>query len=153
MTEMSLCTHVKSGTKLAMAAKHSLQRSLRESDLKGWSLRERILAVLDSCQEQTPPGKRDRHGLRTPERRSYLGLYLVGLFNPVVASMRGLCAAKHLPRVRTLLGRETPWVPSRFSDAQGWTSYEERAAGSSGSGRSWRAQLQNEEKPEARREK
>jgi hypothetical protein len=116
MTEMSLCTRVKNGTKLAMAAKHSLQRSLRESDLTGWSLRERILAVLDSCQEQTPPGKRDRHGLRTPERRSYLGLYLVGLFNPVVASMRGLCAAKHLPRVRTLLGRETPWGPSRFSD-------------------------------------
>ena len=101
-----------------MAAKTASQQPLSESDLAGWSLLERFLAVLDSCQEQAPPGKRERHGLRTLQRRSYLGLFLLGLFNPVVASMRGLCAATQLPRVRALLGRDTPVGLSRFSDAQ-----------------------------------
>lgn len=65
---------------LAMAAKYSSRQPLTESDLSGWSLLERFLAVLDSCQQQTPPGKRERHGLRTLERRSYLSIFLLGLF-------------------------------------------------------------------------
>ena len=101
-----------------MAARHTSQQPFIESDLAGWSLLERFLAVLDSCEPQSPPDKRERHGLRTLERRSYLGLFLLGLFNPIVASMRGLCAATHLPRVRSLLGRDTPVGLSRFSDAQ-----------------------------------
>ena len=118
MTEVSLCTCFKDGMKLVMAAKNSSQKPLRESDLAGWSLLERFLSVLDSCQEQTPPSKRERHGLRTLECRSYLGLFLLGLFNLVVTSMRGLCTATQLPRVRSLIERDSPVSLSRFSDAQ-----------------------------------
>lgn len=118
MTEVSLYTRFSDGMKLVMAATTSSQKTLRESDLAGWSLLERFLAVLDSCQGQNPPGKRECHGLRTLERRSYLGLFLLGLFNPVVTSMRGLCAATQLPRVRSLIGRDNPVGLSRFSDAQ-----------------------------------
>lgn len=104
--------------KWVMAVKSSPRRVLTESQLKGWGLLERFLTVLEQCGAQVPPTAREEHGLRTLDRRAYFGLFLFALFNPVVNSMRGLCAATHLPLVRGLVGRERPVNLSRFSDAQ-----------------------------------
>ena len=38
------------------------------------------------------------HGLRELNRNPYFGLFRFGLFNPVVTSMRALCAATRLDR-------------------------------------------------------
>jgi hypothetical protein len=47
----------------------------------------------------------------------YLSLFLLGLYNPVVDSMRGLCAASQLERVRGNIGG--PQIcPSSFSEMQ-----------------------------------
>ncbi len=66
---------------------------------------------------------------RTPEKRSggperllleedYFSLMLFGLLNPVLDTMRGLCAASHLERVQSeICGRKVS--PGSFSEAQG----------------------------------
>ena len=47
----------------------------------------------------------------------YLSLFLLGLFNPVVRTMRGVCAASALPRVQSqVCGR--PISLGSFSEAQ-----------------------------------
>lgn len=86
-------------------------------ELQGWSLLERFLHVLEEVGPPVVEGSREDHGLRTLDRRAYFGLFLLGLFNPVVTSMRGLCAASTLPRVQQLTGLGAVGL-SRFSDAQ-----------------------------------
>lgn len=101
---------------MAAATKHS-NETIREHQLQGWSLLERFLRVLDEVGPQVAPGSREDHGLRTLDRRAYFGLFLLGLFNPVISSMRALCAASALPCVQKLTGHG-PVGLSRFSDAQ-----------------------------------
>lgn len=48
----------------------------------------------------------------------YLSLFLLGLLNPVVRTMRGLCAASHLARVQTEVCSR-PVSLGSFSEAQG----------------------------------
>lgn len=56
-----------------------------------------------------------------PKRRlelsQYLSLFLLGLLNPVVKTMRGLCASSHLPRVQEGIGGG-PVSLGSFSEAQ-----------------------------------
>ena len=54
---------------------------------------------------------------RRLELGHYLGLFLFGLLNPAVRTMRGLCAASHLPRLQSeVCGR--PVSLGSFSEAQ-----------------------------------
>lgn len=85
--------------------------------LQGWSLLERFLQVLEEAGPQIVAGSREDHGLRTLDRRAYFGLFLLGLFNPVLTSMRALCATTALPQVQRLTGHGVVSL-SRFSDAQ-----------------------------------
>jgi hypothetical protein len=48
----------------------------------------------------------------------YLGLFLLGVFNPILTSMRGLCQASQLLRVQEEVCRQ-PVSKSSFSEAQG----------------------------------
>lgn len=98
-------------------SKSRRSKRIEEHELQGWNLLERFVRVLEEVGPRVEPGSREDHGLRTLERRSYLSLFLLGLFNPVVSSMRALCAASHLPRVQRLLARG-PVSLSRFSEAQ-----------------------------------
>src|SRR4051812_20745976 len=91
---------------------------IREKDLQRWRLLERFQLALAAEVEQ-------RGGLKgtwvDPERRlqleQYLSLFLFGLFNPVVESMRGLCEASELGRVqREVCGRRVSL--GSFSEAQ-----------------------------------
>ena len=92
--------------------------SIKQSDLQRWRLIERFQAVLAEEVEK-------RGGLtgtwidsrRELKLESYLGLFLFGLFNPVVETMRGLCEASELARVRReVCGR--PVSLGSFSEAQ-----------------------------------
>jgi hypothetical protein len=91
---------------------------LTQSQLAGWALVERFLVLLDKSAACVAPDRREEHGLRELDRRTYFGLFLFGLFNPVVASMRSLCAATGLKRIQDTFGREGPVAISGFSDAQ-----------------------------------
>lgn len=91
---------------------------ITEQQLSGWKLLERFIGVLDQYGAQIAPHRREQHGLRDLDRRTYFGLFLFGLFNPVVTSMRALCAASRLNRVSAMLDLQGPVAISGFSDAQ-----------------------------------
>lgn len=93
-------------------------KSITEQQLTGWKLLERFICLLDKHGSRIAPDRREEHGLRDINRRTYFGLFLFGLFNPVVTSMRALCAASDLDRVSTMLERRGPVAISGFSDAQ-----------------------------------
>lgn len=81
-----------------MPAARKKKPSLSEKDLSRWKLLEEFRARLEA------DGGVAHRTFADPRRQlgqgDYLCLMLFGLFNPVVASMRGLCAASHLGRVQ-----------------------------------------------------
>lgn len=91
---------------------------MREKDLQRWRLVERFHEELTAVTGAEGAAE-DTWG--DPRRQlqlgEYLGLFLFGLFNPVVKSLRGLCAASGLERVqREVCGR--PVSLGSFSEAQ-----------------------------------
>jgi hypothetical protein len=92
--------------------------ALREKDLKRWRLIERFQQALaaEVAQRGSLTGTWAEPA-RQLELAEYLSLYLFGLFNPVVETMRGLCAASELERVqREVCGRRVSL--GSFSEAQ-----------------------------------
>ena len=92
-------------------------RKIEERQLQGWKLLDRFGAVLERVREQLPATRREEHGLRRLHAEGYLKLFLLGIFNPVVGTMRGLCQASGLPRVQEECGLGAVAL-SRFSEAQ-----------------------------------
>jgi hypothetical protein len=93
------------------------QPPLRQGELGRW----RLIADLQERLEQI--GREHGVGASFADRRRrlqlghYLGLFLFGLLNPAVRTMRGLCAASHLPRLQAeVCGR--PVSLGSFSEAQ-----------------------------------
>lgn len=78
---------------------HTRSEPITEQQLAGWKLLERFIGLLDEHGSRIAPHRLEEHGLRDVNRRTYFGLFLFGLFNPVVTSMRALCAASALDRV------------------------------------------------------
>jgi len=92
--------------------------TIRDKDLQHWKLLARFRAALDE-QVQRSGGLQ---GSWTDPRREleladYLSLFLFGLFNPVVQTMRGLCKASALPRVQAEVCARAVSLGS-FSEAQ-----------------------------------
>jgi hypothetical protein len=92
--------------------------AFREKDLKQWRLVERFQTALaaEVAQRGGPAGT-----WAEPARQlalaEYLSLFLFGLFNPVVETMRGVCAASQFERVqREVCGRAVSL--GSFSEAQ-----------------------------------
>src|ERR1051325_5427983 len=73
---------------------------IREEQLRGWKMVARFDELLARARTEVVPSARELHGLRRLEAGPYLRLFLLGVFNPVVTSMRGLCAASALGRVQ-----------------------------------------------------
>jgi hypothetical protein len=73
---------------------------MKQSDLSNWKLLREFQRRLAKVQEQ----KATHPSFQDPDRLlamgDYLSLYLFGLLNPVVRTMRALCAASDLDRVR-----------------------------------------------------
>ena len=93
-------------------------KPITDEQLAGWSMLASFGGLLKEHGSLIAPNRWERHGLRELDRHTYFGLFLFGLFNPVVDSMRALCAATQLGRVQEALGREGPVHLSGFSDAQ-----------------------------------
>ena len=93
-------------------------KKIEESKLHRWRLVENFQERL--AEEVTKRGKTGdtwSDPRRQLELGRYLGLYLFGLFNPVVETMRGLCGASELERVqREVCGRRVSL--GSFSEAQ-----------------------------------
>jgi hypothetical protein len=90
---------------------------LNERDLQHWRLIEEFGLILERVlgSQPAPPSFVDPR--RRLAARDYLSLYLFGLFNPVVRTMRGLCQASHLARVRSEVCTH-PVSLGSFSEAQ-----------------------------------
>ncbi len=72
---------------------------LREQDLSRWKLIEDFQARLVRAAQARPKDavpRTESDPRRLLAAQDYLSLLLFGLFNPVVESMRGLCAASRL---------------------------------------------------------
>jgi hypothetical protein len=92
-------------------------RQIGERDLRGWKMLARFDELLERARARVEPGRREVHGLRRLGAGEYLRLFLLGVFNPIVTSMRALCAASELRRVQQESGGQAVAL-SRFSEAQ-----------------------------------
>lgn len=82
------------------------ERKLTAEDLRNWDLLERFLEVLLRI---APQHEAKLHPTFSDPRRklgyvSYLGMFLFGVFNSTVLTMRQLCALSELQKVQELLG-------------------------------------------------
>lgn len=92
--------------------------ALREKDLQRWRLIERFQAVLaEEVEKRGGPAGTWADPRRELELGHYLSLFLFGLFNPVVETMRGVCDASALARVQREVCGRTVSLGS-FSEAQ-----------------------------------
>jgi len=91
--------------------------SVREADLANWKLLRQFQERLAQAQK----GFGLHPSFQDPDRQllaaDYLSLFLFGLLNPVVRTMRGLCAASNLERVRQEVCRRHVSLGS-FSECQ-----------------------------------
>lgn len=85
--------------------------------LRHWQLITRFQQVLDQVSPEHPVHPTEHDPRRTLHRRDYFSLFLLGLFNPVLTSMRSLCQASRLPRTQQALGVQ-PVSLGSFSEAQ-----------------------------------
>lgn len=90
---------------------------IEESTLQQWSLVKKFQAVLDDVSPEVEAHRTEHDPRRTLHRRDYFSLFLLGMFNPVLTSMRALCAASGLRRTRQALGT-SPVSLGSFSEAQ-----------------------------------
>jgi hypothetical protein len=93
------------------------KRAIREADLRNWKLIEPFLELLPALSAKAPRHPSFGDPRRTLGYASYLCLFLFGLFNSVVTSMRGLCAITELKKVRRVTGCPTVSLGS-FSEIQ-----------------------------------
>lgn len=90
---------------------------LTERQLREWEPVRRFRACLERALERRPAGRTWADPRRELAAEDYLSLLLFGLFNPVVKTMRGLCAASGLQRVQEeICGRAVSL--GSFSEAQ-----------------------------------
>lgn len=91
-----------------------------EKKLRSWKLLDDFRRRLAKIRAEMPPPPEKRPG--GPERllleEDYFSLMLFGMLNPVLDTMRGLCAASHLERVQNEVCNRKVSLGS-FSEAQG----------------------------------
>jgi|AntAceMinimDraft_11_1070367.scaffolds.fasta_scaffold38570_2 hypothetical protein len=106
-----------------MATKKSLKAPLKQEHLKSWNLLQEFRDLLDkhptksvsSSDDKTTNNKGGPERLLTEE--AYLCSFLFAQFNPMLDSMRGLCAASHFEKVQQLVCSR-PMSLGSFSEAQ-----------------------------------
>ena len=91
---------------------------IREEDLQRWKLLPPFVKALqEALAECGGAGGTWEDSRRQLQLSEYLSLFLFGLFNPVVKTMRGLCAATAFERVQQEVSGRTVSLGS-FSEAQ-----------------------------------
>lgn len=101
-----------------MARKASPKVELTERDLSRWRLVEDFKTRLAQAAQKSPLHPTWSDPERLLHYPDYLSLFLLGLLNPVVRTMRGLCAASSLQRVQDEICSR-PVSLGSFSEAQG----------------------------------
>lgn len=91
--------------------------ALSEKDLCQWDLLDRFRQRLLDPSGPARLHPSWSHPRRRAQYADYLSLFLFGLFNPVVKTMRALCAASQLERVRRAVCTQSLSLGS-FSEAQ-----------------------------------
>jgi hypothetical protein len=95
------------------------KKTIDVKKLRNWKLLDDFRQRLAKVRAAMPPPPEKRPG--GPERllleENYFSLILFGLFNPVIKTMRGLCAASHLKRVQDEVCAR-PVSLGSFSEAQ-----------------------------------
>ena len=91
--------------------------AIAESDLQQWKLLAPFQRVLQSVVTAQGLSATWQDPQRLLQLSEYLGLFLFGLLNPVVRTLRGLCAASVLPRVQQQVCQR-PVSLGSFSEAQ-----------------------------------
>lgn len=95
------------------------KRQISEEELSRWRLIEEFEGRLERAAAVGKEGRTFSDPRRKLGQKDYLSLLLFGLFNPVVDSMRGLCAASRcLQRVQEEIC-SAPMSLGSFSEAQG----------------------------------
>ncbi len=89
----------------------------REGDLGRWKLVEDFRNALAAAAKDYPLHQSFSDPDRLLSYSDYLSLFLFGLLNPVVRTMRGLCGATHLDRVQQGICQR-PVSPGSFSATQ-----------------------------------
>lgn len=88
-----------------------------EKDLQHWRLLEKFRSALREAVQKEPLHPSFQDPERLLQYSDYLSLFLFGLFNPAVKTMRGLCSASQLQRVqKEICGRSVSL--GSFSEAQ-----------------------------------
>ena len=80
------------------------KNEISEQDLRGFRLLGHFQKVLERVEAKFPPHPTFSDPRRRLELSQYLSLFLFGLFNPVIDSLRGLCSATQLESVREISG-------------------------------------------------
>jgi hypothetical protein len=95
----------------------STEGKLTENGLKNWDLLQVFEQAVERVFSKAALHPTFSHAARRLSYRPYLSLFLLGLFNPVVESMRGLCGLSQLKRVQEEVcgGRVSP---ASFSEMQ-----------------------------------
>lgn len=101
-----------------MATKAANSERFSEEDFSRWKLIRDFGHRLDRAAGVTGESRSEKDPRRLLSRNDYFSLLLFGLFNPVVESMRGLCAASKLDRVQQEICSRRVSLGS-FSEAQG----------------------------------
>src|SRR5205085_11617387 len=94
------------------------KRGISEEELSRWRLIEEFEERLKRAAAVGKEPRTFSDPRRKLGQKDYLSLLLFGLFNPVVDSMRGLCAASRLQRVQKQVC-SAPVSLGSFSEAQG----------------------------------
>ena len=92
-------------------------RPIAESQLQRWRLLPEFIEHLERAFNGTPLHPTWADPQRLMQISDYLSLFLLGIFNPVVTSMRGLCSVSRLARVQAEICSR-PISKSAFSEAQ-----------------------------------
>src|SRR6266705_1517910 len=93
------------------------KHEIREEELSRWRLIEEFERRLEKAAAAGKEPRTFTDPRRKLGQKDYLSLLLFGLFNPVVDSMRGLCAASRLRRVQEEICT-APVSLGSFSEAQ-----------------------------------
>ena len=95
----------------------SNKKPLKEKDLKRFKLMEAFREALETQMKGRTPSATEKDPRRNLTLPDYFTLFLFGLFNPMIASMRGLCEVSHMENVQEQL-EGLPVSIGSFSAAQ-----------------------------------
>ena len=83
-----------------MRQQRGARSEIVESDLHDWRMLQEFDEAVERAATKLGINRAGTERERNLSRGRYLGLFLFGLFNPIVESMRGLCAITGLARVQ-----------------------------------------------------